>query len=89
MNKIIVYTFRDYNVDHSDYALSAAGVMAEWRHSEVGEWVFGRSLKTPEWTHHLNFDEQCYQYIVWAWLMDVDISYFLLKWGDSIQYNRT
>lgn len=82
IHKTVVHKFTMSDVDDPD--LYAAQPMWEWQQSEMGKFIMERAVETPEWhrgTDHLSYG---YQYAIVAKLKERDYTFWVLKWGSTI-----
>lgn len=79
IKKITVHQFQMGDVEDPD--LYAAEPLIEWQNSEMGKWVMGKAVETPEWHRHLDPFTYGYRYAIVAKLKDVDFTFWQLKWG--------
>lgn len=81
IKEVIVHTFSMGDVEDPD--LYAAEPLMKWQESEMGKWVMAHAVETPIWHRYgaLTFG---YRYAISAKLSGKDLTYFYLKWKDSI-----
>lgn len=82
IKKTVVHRFLMSDVEDPD--LYAAEPLINWRESEMGQWVMARAVDTPEWHRYLDHTTYGYQYAIVAKLKEVDYTFWLLKWGSSV-----
>lgn len=77
----VVHKFRMGDVEDPD--LYAAQPLWEWQQSEMGEWVMGRAVDTPEWHRRADTLQYGYEFAVVAKLKDIDYTFWVMKWGQE------
>ena len=82
VHKVIVHRFRMGDVEDPD--LYAAEPLIAWQNSEMGKFVMAKSVETPMWHRQHDQLNYGYQYAIEAWLKGADYSFWVLKWGDSV-----
>jgi hypothetical protein len=87
VHKVIVHRFQMGDVEDPD--LYAAQPLWEWQQSEQGQWIMERSLETPVWHRQTNPNLYHTEYAVQAWLRGIDYSFWVLKWGNSVDNTST
>ena len=82
IHTVVVHRFRMGDVEDPD--LYAAEPLWQWQQSEMGKWVMEHAVDTPEW--HRQMDHLAYhlQYAVVAKLKDIDYTWWMLKWGNTV-----
>ena len=86
IHKTVVHKFLMGDVEDPD--LYAAEPLLEWQHSEMGEFVMSRAVEIPEWHRMADMMNYGYQYAVIAKLKEKDYTFWILKWGNSIDKKR-
>jgi len=82
IKEITVYTFNVGDVEDPD--LYAGEPLYKWQQSEMGQWVMEHSVETPSWHRMADLVTFGHKYAIRAKLSGKDLTYFYLKWQDSI-----
>lgn len=78
MQEVIVHTIKMGDVDDPD--LHVAQPIYEWQQSEEGKWIMEHSVEKPMWRRSPNPYNFYYSYDIVAWLSDIDLTYWKLKY---------
>ena len=85
--ELIVHRFKMGDVEDPD--LYAAQPLWEWQQSETGAWVMSHAVETPVWHRYMNPASYHTDYAVVAKLTAQDATFFILKWGNSVDRTGT
>ena len=86
IHTVIVHRFNMGDVEDPD--LYAAEPLWQWQQSEIGKWVMERAVVTPEWHRQHDAMMWGYNYAIVAKLKDIDYTFWVLKWMDSVVDKR-
>ena len=82
IHTVIVHRFNMGDVEDPD--LYAAEPLWQWQQSEIGKWVMERAVVTPEWHRQHDAMMWGYNYAIVAKLKDIDYTFWVLKWADTV-----
>jgi len=82
IKEVIVYRFIVGDVEDPD--LYAGEPLYKWQQSEMGQWVMEHAIETPVWHRFSDPVTFGHKYAIRAKLSGKDLTYFYLKWQDSI-----
>jgi hypothetical protein len=87
IHRVIVHRFRMGDVEDPD--LYAAQPLLDWQNSEMGKFVMEKSVETPVWYRQSDPMNYGYQFAVEAFLKGADYSFWVLKWGNTVDRKNT
>lgn len=82
IHTVIVHRFNMGDVDDPD--LYAAQPLMDWQESEMGKWVMEKAVTSPEWHRQNDMMMWGYSYAIVAKLKDIDYTFWVLKWADTV-----
>jgi hypothetical protein len=85
--KILVHTVNIGDVE--DPEIYAAEPLYDWEHTEQGQWLQANSYQ--EMCYTIKDDPRIWGHrvYVWAWLKNQELTYYTLRWGDTLSHNTT
>lgn len=86
VRQIVVHQFMVSDVD--DPILYAGEPLYNWQQSEAGQWVMKHAVEAPMWKQALDPTTYCHTFVILARLKAKDITYFHLKWGNSLDTRK-
>lgn len=78
LTRYLVHKFKIGDVDEPD--LYAAQEVDRWINSDLGQWIKKQSVKPLHFTSNFDHPYYGYQYAIFAYLTNVQITYFELKY---------
>ncbi len=85
--ELVVHRFKMGDVEDPD--LYAAQPLWEWQESEQGKWIMTHAVETPVWHRYISPMNYHTDYAIKAKLTAQDATFFILKWGNSIDRTGT
>lgn len=79
--KTVVHRFRIS--DSEDPEMYASEPLWQWQQTEQGKWVLAHSAQEPYFNIRLDPEHYSYECIIVADLVNHDLTYFNLRWGNK------